>query len=299
MALDFHVHYLGDDYLDNMSHYISLAESREYVREVVVRSIESLQGSALDLQTYLDGKDSLGIEESVIFGLADTPQGCFDLNTRVAELAASRPGEIYGFGTVPTPDVEAARTEMRRVREDLGFLGIKLYPSLSNLTFRSEQVLQLLDFASQLDLVVLTDCSFACWDSPGYLGSDNRFHHLLQALGQLSRRPKIVAAHLGGGLVYFRDMYRWAYGEDHFDTLWFDISPFFPASMIGAALEVVQSERLLFGSDFPFSTGRENLDNLAQLDLSPADRAGILGGNARNLLGLDDSGLPDSHPAAQ
>ncbi len=291
MILDFHVHYFSEDYLDNMSHYISLSESRQSLREVVVKNIRRLQGSVPVIEIYLDGRDSLGIDQCVVFGLADTPRGCFDLNNRVAELAASRPGEIYGFGTVPTPRVAEALEEMKRLREDLGFVGIKIYPSLSHLTFCSEQVLELLDCAAQMDLIVLTDCSFACWDSPGYLGSDNKFHHLLEALSRLKRRPRIVAAHLGGGLVYFKDMYHWAYGEDYFDTLWFDISPFFPASMIGAALEVVPAERLLFGSDFPFSSGRENLESLEQLDLSQEDRARILGDNARKLLGQDAMGL--------
>ena len=291
MILDSHVHYFSEDYLENLSHYISLVESRESLREVVVRNIRRRQGSVPGLEAYLDGKDRLGIDQFVVFGLADTPLGCFNLNNQVAELVASRPGEIFGFGTVPTPRVGEALEEMRRVTEDLGFLGIKIYPSLSHLTFCSEQVLELLDAAAQMDLIVLTDCSFACWDSPGYLGSDNKFHHLLEALSRLKKRPRIVAAHLGGGLVYFKDLYRWAYGEDYFDTLWFDISPFFPASMISAALEVVPAERLLFGSDFPFSSGRENLESLAQLDLGRDDRARILGANARELLGQEVPGL--------
>ncbi len=76
------------------------------------------------------------------------------------------------------------------------------------------------------------------------------------------------------------------FGSGDYDNIWFDISPFFPASMIKAAIEVVGAEKLLFGSDFPFSDGSENLAALAELELPPREKGAILEGNALEVLGL-------------
>lgn len=286
MTIDCHVHYFTGEYVQHLDHYVSSPDSSGYIREVILPRIEGIRESRGLFERYLSEAQHLGIKRSIIFGLADTRFGCRDINDEVAAVVAESPDRLLGFGSVPLSDAEAVLPEMERIRHQLGFRGIKIYPSMSGMHLNSEPVLEVLTRAAELDLVVLTDCSFVCWESPHFFGAGNKFYHLLEALGGLQERPRVLAAHLGGGLVYCRDLYEWSHGGNLFDSIWFDISPFFPASMIRAALQVVPADRLLFGSDFPFSTGEENLKALAEAGIDDGDREMILGRSASALLGL-------------
>ncbi len=286
MIIDCHVHYITGDYVEHLDHYVSCSESSTYIREVILPRIEGIDGNRGLFEHYLREARRLGVNRSIIFGLADTAAGCRDINDEVAAVVAESPEQLLGFGSVPLSTAEEVGPEMHRIRYELGFGGVKIYPSMSRMRLNSEPVLEVLTQAAELDLVVLTDCSFVCWDSPHFFGEGNKFYHLLEALGQLQRRPRVLAAHLGGGLAFCRDLYEWSHGGNLFDTIWFDISPFFPVSMIRAALEVVSADRLLFGSDFPFSTGEENVKALSQAAIASEDREMILAGSAQRLLGL-------------
>ena len=287
MTLDIHTHYFTAEYLQNLDRYVGLKESRDYLEGVVLKNLARAQSGTATFENYLGAMNKNHIGQAMVFGLSDTAVGCRHLNDQVHLLTEEHPHRILGFGTIPLLEGMAAiKEELQHIGTELGFRGIKIYPSMSKLRFTSDTIIEVLAEAAALDLVVLTDCSFVCWENPGYFGTDNKFYELLEALNRLEDRPKVIAAHLGGGLIYFRDMYK-LFGSGDYDNVWFDISPFFPASMIKAAMEIVGAERLLFGSDFPFSDGSENLAALAELNLSPREERVILEGNALEVLGLN------------
>ncbi len=286
MILDCHVHYFSVDYLQNLDRFVRIKESRDYLKDGISAKLAQLDISEATPRTYFETVRQQ-VDQAVLFGLADHPEGCRQLNDQVAQLCRAHPDRLFGFGTIPLPDLDMAKEEMVRLKESLNFAGIKIYPSLSRLTFKSEPVKKVLEYAAVLDLIVLTDCSFACWGAPDYFGSDNKFYHLIESLSEVEFRPRIIAAHLGGGLAYFKDLYTWSHGNNHFDTIWFDLSPFFPPSMIRAAVEVVSADRLLFGSDFPISSGQKMLNNMDSIDLSEQQKEKILWRNAYHLLEIE------------
>jgi predicted TIM-barrel fold metal-dependent hydrolase len=81
--------------------------------------------------------------------------------------------------------------------------------------------------------------------------------------------------------------------RDYSDNLYFDTHSMNVAAL-ECALELLGPKRILFGSDFPVTPdqhGRaKGLELINTLDLPRADRDAILGGNARQLLGLTVSG---------
>jgi len=73
--------------------------------------------------------------------------------------------------------------------------------------------------------------------------------------------------------------------SDYFKDFYADTSGQTPIA-IKAALAFFGVERVLLGSDFPFGSLKGHVATLAQLPLNDEDRALLLGGNARRLLGL-------------
>ncbi|GEM_PF-1777905 len=280
-VVDFHVHFLTEQYLDSIDLYVADDATARHLQEMM---LPRLAGDGSDLTSYLEQAGRLGIRQSVIFGLADTARGCSDINDQVAGAVSSAAGAVVGFAAVPLNEPAEIEMEMQRAEGDLALAGVKIYPSMSGLNFLADPVLHVLQLAAKKDLIVLTDCSFVCWDAPHFFGTGNKFYHLVDALGQLDSRPRVVAAHLGGGLAFCRDLYLQFYGESALDEIWFDISPFFSPSMIRAAVETVTEDRLLFGSDYPISSGDENIRSVREADLPAPARRKIFHDNAEELL---------------
>jgi len=293
VIVDFHVHYFTQAYVDRPERYFRSPVTIEFLRQQILPNIAYLNGGRVPFtEEYLARMGDQGIDRVVVFGLADTISGCRELNDAVADLSLRyRQGaaRIYGLATVPLAEPDAAVDELNRAVRDLGFRGVKIYPSFSGLPLHAPEVRTLLEEAARLGAVVLTDCSFLCWPGgPAAMGAANLLADLVfSPWFREIEGLRLVAAHLGGGLVFFRDLLAtFDPGvEPAFERVWFDLSPVFPASMIRAALAVVPPQRLLFGSDFPFTDGSQNLTTIAGMGLPAHDARAILGENALGLLG--------------
>ena len=57
-----------------------------------------------------------------------------------------------------------------------------------------------------------------------------------------------------------------------------------PLFLIKECLSIVGSDRVVFGSDYPYSHPRIELEKIFLLDLAEEDTEAILGGNFRRLL---------------
>ncbi len=81
---------------------------------------------------------------------------------------------------------------------------------------------------------------------------------------------------------------------EYFKQFYADTALFGAEHAVRCSLEFYGADHVLFGSDCPFDPEkgpgyiRATLKNLAELDLSDAEREAILAGNARRLFGLDE-----------
>jgi len=235
------------------------------------------------------------IDISVVLPVATAPRQVEHVNDSSARLNQNTwETGVLSFGCMH-PDFKGWYAELARVKE-LGLKGIKLHPVYQGVDFDAPRCLRILDRAGELDLIVVT-----------HAGLDVGFPGVVRCSPEMVRRAvgqvgpvKLVLAHMGGWRSWDRvlellpdtpvmidtsfstgkmcpldDGY---YQPDELDLL--DSQRF---------LKLVQAfgaRRVLFGSDSPWSSQKESREWIESQPLTEEEKAAILGGNARKLLGV-------------
>jgi predicted TIM-barrel fold metal-dependent hydrolase len=97
---------------------------------------------------------------------------------------------------------------------------------------------------------------------------------------------KLVCAHWGGGLPFYTLMPEVgkALSNVYFDTA---ATPFlYKPQIFKQVADMIGSDKILFGSDYPLLPPRRIIDQLESIEISQKDRVRILGGNAQKLLSI-------------
>jgi len=267
-------------------------------RETYIESLWDPDGNKL-----IAAMDDAGLDKSVVlpldfgilFGEPEIPIA--EQHRRIHGIVAAHPSRLIGFvGVDPRrPDaIDIIRSGIR----DLGFKGVKLHPgtgfSVNSESFRPvwEQILEL-----NVPVLVHTGQAFGPLQS--------RHCRPTELDDTLARYPdlRIIAAHLAGG--WFDELCWMGYTKPN---LYSDISLWQIRcrqnrkgfiSSIRTALDMFGPERLLFGTDWPFTAGlmqpKEYIRAVRELaagsDTDPnfmsAEIRGLLGQNAQKLLAGD------------
>ena len=97
---------------------------------------------------------------------------------------------------------------------------------------------------------------------------------------------KLVCAHWGGGLPFYALMpeVKKAFGNVFFDTA---ATPFLYKPQIFCHItEILGSDRILFGSDYPLLSPKRIIDQIESANLGEENQIKILGSNAKQLLAI-------------
>lgn len=231
-------------------------------------------------------------------------------NDFIAASVASAPDRLFGIGVLPLPAIEETVREMDRGVRELGLKGFLLY---SNCLGRSPDTLGLdpvFARATALDVPLLIHPAKPVWDDAladiemiaavGNMFEDTVALLRLILSGVLDRHPelKLVCPHLGGALPFLigrieHQMTVLRRGPrglrksplDYLRQVAFDIvSP--QPSAIRLLIDLVGTDRLLFGSDHPWVHPALMLETLDSIELSPSDRQAVLFRNATELFNL-------------
>lgn len=232
------------------------------------------------------------------------------VNDHMINLANDNPERFSPLGLVCLKDPGNAVAELHRVM-DAGLSGIELETNIAGVNLDAEAFLPVFAAAEARGAVIFLH-------PLGVLGADRlRSHYLTNLIGNptdtavaaaslifggvLSRYPdlKIVLPHGGGSTPCLCG--RWDHGASvrpelahmaelpsefvrrfHFDSLTHS------EAALSQLIDVVGTDRIVLGSDHPYDMGEPDL--VARIerrsDLSGAERAAILGGNAARLLGI-------------
>jgi aminocarboxymuconate-semialdehyde decarboxylase len=234
-------------------------------------------------------------------------------NEHVAETCARHPDRLVGLGTLALQHPKLAAEQLRDAVKRLGLKGVEISTAVNDLELGAGELAPFWSAAEELGAVVFIH-PFGTT-----LGKRLNSHYLSNIIGQplettialshlifggvLDRHPglRIVAAHGGGYLPSYCGRSNHGHAVrpeaqamakqspiEYLRRIWFDTLVYDPQSL-RHLIDVVGVSQLVVGSDYPFDMGHNDPRGLlaATPGLSEAERAAILGGNARSLLGIE------------
>ncbi len=235
-----------------------------------------------------------GVSLSVVLPVATAPRQVEHINDASAAINESTEETgLISFGCMH-PDFEGWHDELKRVKS-LGLKGIKLHPVYQGVDFDDPRTLRILDRAGELGLIVVTHAGL----DVGFPGVVRCSPEMVRSAVRQAGPVKLVLAHMGGwrswdrvlellpelpvfidtsfstGRMVPADGY---YSEDELQLL--------DGEQFMGLVRAFGTERVLFGSDSPWSSQRESLDWIREQPLTDGEIEDILGGNGRKLLGL-------------
>ena len=236
-----------------------------------------------------------GVNLSVILPVATSPRQVAHINESAArDNERTEETGLFSFGCIH-PDCPEWRQELGRVAA-LGLKGVKIHPVYQGVALDDPRYLRILERAGELGLIVVTHTGADI----GFPGAEHCVPEAaLRAVRQVGP-VKLVLAHMGGWR-------QWERAEELLadTTVWLDTSfstgtlvplddghyapeelPLLDEERFLRMVRAFGAQRLLFGTDSPWSGQRESIGWIRSLPLGPAEKDAILGGNAQRLLGL-------------
>ena len=272
-----------------------------FPEKIAERAISSLKAKSHS-RAYTDGTinalsrsmSQAGITYSVIQPVATKPEQVIHVNdSSIAINERFSETGIMSFGAMH-PDFEDYTRELERLARS-GIKGIKLHPVYQGVSVDDERYVNILRKAGELGLIVMLH---AGWDI-GFPGNDyalpQRIARALSEAGDV----RVVLAHMGGWRCWREAEEIFARSNVYIDTA-FSLGEFEPLDdgyyssreecLMLTGEEFVKivhafgTERVLFGTDSPWSSQRDTLRDIDSLPFIDAEKAAILYDNAAKLL---------------
>ena len=233
-------------------------------------------------------------------------------NDAFAKVQSERKGRFVPLATLPLCDPAASTAELVRAMDQLKMPGAMLFSNVNGVGLDQPQFWPIYEAANDRDAVLMIHPTYPLgveamreyWLMPlnGFLFDTTLAASKLVFSGVVKRYPRIrwVLGHLGGTIPYLAERLDrgWRAFKDcrvHIDEppttylkrhFWYDTVNF-AAGPLKLAIEFAGADRILAGSDYPHMIGSIPLmlEAIRGLPISEEAKAGILGNNARGLVG--------------
>ncbi len=281
MIIDFHVH--------------------TFPKKIAGAAIDSIGREKAGIRPFTDGTPEdlilsmkkAGIDYSVNLPVPTNMKQMVKLNRLAIETReANRARGIINFGGIH-PQYEDFRTIMKDLAAG-GIRGIKIHPAFMDTSIEDIRCLQVIDYASELDLAVLVHTGIEL--------ANHEYNYcsvkgILHVIDQVHPRT-LILAHMGN-LGFWEDVERDLCGA----PVWFDTSfslgrisrhplavkaPFMEDRLSREDFTRIAkkhgTDRLLFGTDSPWGDQRTDVESIRSLDFTEDEKEKIFSGNALKIL---------------
>ncbi len=255
--------------------------------KICPQTIEGLAHANTDmaLDYYGDGslanaKENMikwGIDLGILVPIATNGKQQRAVNDFAAHIQGTE-NHLIAFGSV-YPWAPDWREELERVAE-LGLYGIKLHPDYQGFYMDDPKVYPLYEAISALGLPVL----FHTGSDPISPGDIHACPRAVKKVAMDFPKLTIIAAHVGG-LTFMREVPIDYYG--HLPNLYFDTaiaSRAIEPSKMRRIIDYYGSDRFIFGTDNPWSSGTYDFDYFKKVGLSKEEESLIFHRNMERIL---------------
>ena len=262
MIIDFHTHAFEDALVGKA---IPFLEKEGNVKAATDGRISGLLASM----------DRAGIDRSVVCPIATKPSHFDGIRRWARAVRAAQPRLDMLLSIHPDdPDALARADETA----DEGFKGLKFHPYYQHFTLDDERLFPLYERIAARGLFTVFHTGFDIAYPPERVCDPVRVRRVIDTFPTL----KFVATHLGGWRDW-ENSRKYLIGQPVYIETSYSLYEL-PAAEARAMILAHPADRILFGTDSPWSDQAEELARWRALDL-PEDRlAAALGGNAARLL---------------
>lgn len=250
----------------------------------------------------------------VLFNYWAKPIDCLEtsrfFNDHIAEVAAKKPNEFIGLGTLPMQDIELAINEMERCIGELGMKGVEIGTNINGLNLNEEIFFPFFKRAEELGCSIFvhpwemmgSDKMQKYW-LPWLVGMPAETSRAMCSLifgGVFEKFPNLKIAFAHGGGSFPATLGRIDHGFNvrpdlvavdnskspryYIGKFWID-SLVHDADAMNFILKVMGADNICLGSDYPFPLGEHHPGKLIeQIDLSAEIKNKLLFQNALNWL---------------
>jgi len=279
MIIDFHTHVVPPAIKERRDKYLG--------RDACFSSLYAEpKAKLITTEELITAMDEYEIDKSVILNLGWTSHElCVETNDYILESIHLFPQRLIGFCSVQPLAGDKAIKELQRCARN-GAKGVgEMRPDVQGYDFNnSSAVKPVIEAVIEQDLIFMTHASEPVGHQ--YFGKGKITPEIIYPLILSFPGLKLICAHWGGGLPFYALMpeVMEAFSNVYFDTA---ATPFlYKPQIFKHVVDIVGSDKILFGSDYPLLSPKRIIDQLESVELSPEDRDKILGGNARKLLAI-------------
>ncbi len=226
------------------------------------------------LDTLLRLSDEAGVDICLVHSVATVPHQVESINNFIAQSVAEHPDRLVGFGAMH-PGYEDIAGETKRIKQ-LGLKGVKLHPDFQHFQLDDPCAFPIYEAARAEGLPVLVHAGDSRYDFSG----PARLRRAVDMFEDVT----FIGAHFAGWS-------QWEEAQQLFTDrkIYVDLSSSLYAMTPERAAELIHSfgaDRVMFGTDFPMWTAKEELERFAAIPLTDEERELILYKNAMSLLGI-------------
>jgi uncharacterized protein len=232
----------------------------EFIRDARITAGEAYKDIVVDLDAHWRAMQP--VDRAIVLGFRARHVGVLVPNEYVAEYVGRHPEKLIGFCSVDPHDADAVEQLDHAVRH-LGLRGLKVGPIYQSINPSDARFMHLMKRAEELDVPVMihqgtTFCANVSLEVANPV--------LLQPIALQCPKLRMVVAHLGHPwiaetIVLIRKNRRF-YSD--ISALYYRPWQFYNALVM--AMEYGVLDRLLFGTDYPFTTPASTIEALQRVN---------------------------------
>ncbi len=299
MIVDVHSHYYPPEYLERIGRLDVPPPAAVLAHYSLDERVALLDRTGVDCEVL-----SVSQAQPYLPDAADAAGAARLVNDVYLAVCDRYPGRFYSFAALPLPHVEEALAEVERMSSEGRVVGVTIGCSVGTMQLDDARLEPLWSELDRRRMTVFlhpigqeqTDWLLGkglAW-IVGAPFEDTAAAMRLVLSGMHERYPKLrfIVPHLGGTLPFLlARVSRHAVGEvlAGLRSMYYDTVNG-SADALGCSCRAFGPDRLLFGTDFPYCDEdgfARHLSYLEEGGLGAAELAGVKGGNAASLLGLE------------